>query len=76
MKYNQYAYVETDFQTQVQELLTIKFLPENYQELTFSELLAELVENTLAEVNPTADFARQAKLGEFAVSDNQTLADF
>ncbi|MDF7672915.1 Xaa-Pro dipeptidyl-peptidase [Lactobacillus sp. ESL0701] len=76
MKYNQYAYVETDFQTQVQELLTIKFLPENYQELTFSELLAELVENTLAEVNPTADFARQAKLAEFAVSDTQTLADF
>ncbi|WEV40894.1 Xaa-Pro dipeptidyl-peptidase [Lactobacillus sp. ESL0681] len=76
MKYNQYAYVETDYQTQLQELQAINFLPKNYQNLSFGQLLAELVANTLAEVNPTADSARLAKLQEFAVSSKQSLAEF
>ncbi|MDF7639121.1 Xaa-Pro dipeptidyl-peptidase [Lactobacillus sp. ESL0791] len=76
MKYNQYAYVETDLPTQIKELLNIDFLPENYQEQSFSELFAELTANCIAEVNPTADFARKVKLQEFAVSETETLADF
>lgn len=76
MKYNQYAYVETDYQTQVKELLNIKFLPVNFEQLTFSELLTTMVANVLAEVNPQDEDARKAKLTEFAVSSNQNLTAF
>lgn len=76
MKYNQYAYVETDFNSQVKELINIKFLPNNYQTLSFSELLKTMSENAVAEVTPDAEDARQAKLKEFAVSAKQTLAEF
>lgn len=76
MKYNQYAYVETDYDTQVKELLKIKFLPADFEQLTFSELLTKMVENVLAEVNPHDEDARKAKLTEFAVSSSQTLIDF
>lgn len=76
MKYNQYAYVETKLETQVKELLQIKFLPANYQDLSFAQLLAEMVENCRAEVQPNDENARAAKLNEIAVSPTQTLAAF
>ena len=76
MKYNQYAYVKTDYQTQVEELLQIKFLPSAYQKLSFSALLAELTANTVAVIAPDAKSARNAKLAEFAVSDSERLSDF
>ena len=76
MKYNQYAYVETKLETQVKELLQIKFLPANYQDLSFAQLLAEMVENCRAEVQPNDENARATKLNEFAVSSTQTLAAF
>ena len=76
MKYNQYAYVETKLETQVKELLQIKFLPANYQDLSFAQLLAEMVENCRAEVQPNDENARATKLNEFAVSPTQTLAAF
>ena len=76
MKYNQYAYVETKLETQVKELLQIKFLPANYQDLSFAQLLAEMVENCLAEVQPNDENARATKLNEIAVSPTQTLAAF
>ena len=76
MKYNQYAYVETKLETQVKELLQIKFLPANYQDLSFAKLLAEMVENCRAEVQPNDENARATKLNEFAVSPTQTLAAF
>ncbi|BDR60712.1 Xaa-Pro dipeptidyl-peptidase [Lactobacillus xylocopicola] len=76
MRYNQYAYVETDYATQVKELLQINFLPVDYQQCTFGELLATMVENTLAEVNLTDSTTRQAKLTEFAVSETETLASY
>lgn len=76
MKYNQYAYVETDFKTQVQELLNIKFLPENYQKQSFAALLSEMIKNAVAEVDPRAKSTRQAKLNEFVVSEKQTLPSF
>ena len=31
MKYNQYAYVKTDYPEQAKELIDINFLPRNYQ---------------------------------------------
>ncbi|KJY61589.1 Xaa-Pro dipeptidyl-peptidase [Lactobacillus apis] len=76
MKYNQYAYVETKLETQVKELLQIKFLPANYQDLSFAQLLAEMVENCRAEVQPNDENARATKLNEFAVSLTQTLVAF
>lgn len=76
MKYNQYAYVETKLETQVKELLQIKFLPANYQDLSFAQLLAEMVENCRAEIQPNDENARATKLNEFAVSPTQTLAAF
>lgn len=76
MKYNQYAYVETKLETQVKELLQIKFLPANYQDLSFAQLLAEMVENCRAEVQPNDENARATKLNEIAVSPTQTLAAF
>lgn len=76
MKYNQYAYVETKLETQVKELLQIKFLPANYQDLSFAQLLAEMAENCRAEVQPNDENARATKLNEFAVSPTQTLAAF
>lgn len=76
MKYNQYAYVETKLETQVKELLQIKFLPANYQDLSFAQLLAEMVENCRAEAQPNDENARATKLNEFAVSPTQTLAAF
>ena len=74
MKYNQYAYVETDFDNQVRELIDINFLPRNYEDWSFSDLLAKLVKNAIAEAK--TDAAKSAKLSEFAVSDHETLTDF
>lgn len=76
MKYNQYAFVKTSYEMQVQELLAIKFLPTDFQQLTFSDLSAAMFKNCIAEISPEADYARQAKLSEFAVSKKQTLAAF
>ena len=74
MKYNQYAYVKTGFNQQVKELIDINFLPRNYEDWSFSDLLAKLVKNAIAEAKN--DAAKTAKLNEFAVSDHETLADF
>lgn len=74
MKYNQYAYVETSFDQQVKELIDINFLPRNYEDWSFSDLLEKLVKNAIAEAK--TDAAKTAKLNEFAVSDHETLADF
>ena len=74
MKYNQYAYVDTPFEQQVKELIDINFLPRNYADWDFSDLLAKLIKNTIAEAK--TDAAKTAKLAEFAVSDHETLADF
>lgn len=74
MKYNQYAYVKTDFAQQVKELRTIRFLPKDYQKWSFSALLAKLTGNVLAEAKSEA--AKRAKLAEFAVSEKQSLANF
>lgn len=74
MKYNQYAYVKTDFDQQVKELTSINFLPKDYTNYSFSYLLAKLVENTIAEAK--TDEAKKAKLAEFAVSETQTLVNF
>ena len=48
MKYNQYAYVETDFDQQVKELIDINFLPKNYADWNFNDLLGKLVKMTIA----------------------------
>ncbi|RVU71671.1 Xaa-Pro dipeptidyl-peptidase [Lactobacillus xujianguonis] len=74
MKYNQYAYVKTDHEQEVKELIDINFLPRNYEDWSFSDLLAKLVKMTLAEAK--SDEAKTAKLAEFAVTESQTLADF
>lgn len=74
MKYNQYAYVKTGFNQQVKELIDINFLPRNYEDWSFSDLLAKLVKNAIAEAKN--DAAKTAKLNEFAVSDHETLTDF
>lgn len=74
MKYNQYAYVDTDFQEQIKELTDINFLPKNYQDWSFSNLLAKMIKNVLAEAK--SDQAKTTKLAEFAVSDKQTLTVF
>lgn len=74
MKYNQYAYVDTNHSDQVKELLAINFLPKNYQDWSFGDLLAKLVGNVIAEAK--TDEAKKAKLAEFAVDNTQTLADF
>ena len=74
MKYNQYAYVETDFDQQVKELIDINFLPKNYADWNFNDLLGKLVKMTIAEAK--TDAAKTTKLSEFAVSNEQTLADF
>ncbi len=76
MKYNQYAYVKTDYQTEVKELQQIKFLPADYEKLSFADLLAELTANAVAVVDPNDAGARKAKLAEFAVSETQTLKQF
>ena len=74
MKYNQYAYVKTDYPEQAKELIDINFLPRNYQEWSFSDLLAKLIKTVIVEAK--SDEAKTAKLSEFAVSDELTLADF
>ena len=74
MIYNQYAYVETAPAKQVEELLSINFLPANYQDLSFSNLLAVLTGNVLAEA--TTRQAKEAKFIEYAVSPSETLAQF
>lgn len=76
MKYNQYAYVKTNYQTEVKELQQIKFLPTDYEKLSFADLLAELTANAVAVVDPNDASARKAKLAEFAVSETQTLKQF
>ena len=76
MKYNQYAYVKTDYKTQVKELLQIKFLPIDYEKRSFSNLLGELTANAVAVIDPRDESARKAKLAEFAVSDVQPLNAF
>lgn len=74
MKYNQYGYVKTDFNKQVKELEAINFLPVEWQESSFSELLETLVENAIPEAKTYE--AKKAKLTEFAVDEKQTLANF
>ena len=74
MKYNQYAYVKTDYPEQAKELIDINFLPRNYQEWSFSDLLAKLIKTVIVEAK--SDEAKTAKLSEFAVSAELTLADF
>lgn len=74
MKYNQYAYVETSPEQAEKELLEINFLPENYQALSFRELFAVLTGNVLAEA--TTRQAKDARLCEFAVSENEDLKSF
>ena len=64
MKYNQYAYVETDFDQQVKELIDINFLPKNYADWNFNDLLGKLVKMTIAEAK--TDAAKTTKLSEFA----------
>ena len=76
MKYNQYAYVKTDYKTQVKELLQIKFLPMDYEKRSFSNLLGELTANAVAVIDPRDESARKAKIAEFAVSNVQTLNAF
>ena len=76
MKYNQYAYVKTDYKTQVKELLQIKFLPIDYEKRSFSNLLGELTANAVAVIDPRDESARKAKIAEFAVSNVQTLNAF
>ncbi|RMC54250.1 Xaa-Pro dipeptidyl-peptidase [Lactobacillus sp. ESL0261] len=76
MKYNQYAYVETDYKTEVKELLQIKFLPIDYEKRSFSNLLGELIANAVAVISPCDESARKAKLAEFAVSEVQPLNAF
>ena len=74
MKYNQYAYVQTPYEEQVKELTAINFLPKNFQNWSFSDLIAKLVKMSIAEAK--SDEAKEAKLNEFAVSETQTFANF
>lgn len=74
MKYNQYAYVQTPYEEQVKELTAINFLPKNFQNWSFSDLLAKLVKMSIAEAK--SDETKEAKLNEFAVSETQTFANF
>lgn len=74
MKYHQYAYVPTDRTTALQELQDIHFLPQDYQSLSFGQLLAHLVGQTLVEA--TSPAAKIAKLAEFATDDHTSLAAF
>lgn len=74
MKYNQYAYVKTSFDQQIKELMAINFLPQDYQELSFSNLFAQLVGNVLAEAKSRP--AKNSKLAAFAVSETQSLPAF
>lgn len=74
MRYNQYAYQQESFDNKVNELQSINFLPQNYQMLSFSDLLTFFIKNTLVEAK--TDEAKADKLKEFAVSDKQNLAEF
>lgn len=74
MKYNQFAFVETPYDEQVKEMLACRFLPENYQALSLSQLWQALIEAMLPEA--LTKQAKIAKLAEFAVDPSQTLADF
>lgn len=74
MKYNQYAYVETPFEKQVAELKAINFLPDDYSSYSLTALFAKLVQMTIAEAK--SDESKKAKMIEFAVSENQTLAEY
>ena len=74
MKYNQYAYVNSDFARQEKELLDINFLPKNWQDWKFSDLLSKLIKTIIVEAK--SDEAKTAKLAEFAVSEKETLAQF
>ncbi|MDO4912390.1 MAG: Xaa-Pro dipeptidyl-peptidase [Lactobacillus sp.] len=67
MRYNQFAYINTALPQAIKELSTINFLPDNYEELTFSELLKEFVLKTFPE-NPV-----NSKLAELAVGDVDLL---
>ena len=74
MKYNQYAYVETKPETQIKELKDINFLPNDYQKLSFANLLKALFGNILAEAKTKQ--AKSSKFIEFATDESTTLADF
>ncbi|QNQ82052.1 Xaa-Pro dipeptidyl-peptidase [Lactobacillus sp. PV037] len=74
MKYNQYAYLKTDYQTKINELLNIKFLKVDWEKESFASLLKNLFENCFAQA--TTSQAKEAKLNEYAVSETETLADF
>lgn len=71
MKYNQFAYQKTDFETQVAELQQIDFLPQNWQEQKLSELLAALTAQVIVEAKSSS--SRQAKFAEIAVDSNMCL---
>ncbi len=74
MKFNQYAYVEIDPKKQIEELKNINFLPVNFEKYNFSDLLATLFKNLLAEAKTPE--AKTAKLSEFAINENETLTTF
>lgn len=74
MKYNQYAYLKTDYKTKINELRNIRFLDSNWEKASFSELLRNLIKACLVEA--TSSQAKEAKLNEFAVNDTETLTDF
>lgn len=74
MKYNQYAYVTTPLEKEINELQAIDFLPSNYSNYSLTELFGLLVKQTIAEAK-TAE-SKTAKMIEFAVSETTVLADY
>lgn len=74
MKYNQYAYLKTDYKTKIKELININFLDANWEKTDFSELLKNLIKACLVEA--TSSQAKETKLSEFAVNDTETLTNF
>lgn len=74
MKYNQYAYLKTDYKTKINELISINFLNSNWEKESFTSLLKTFLKKCLVEA--TSSEAKDAKFSEFAVNENETLADF
>ena len=74
MKYNQYAYVTTPLEKEINELQAIDFLPTDYSSYSLTELFGSLVKQTIAEAK-TAE-SKTAKMIEFAVSETTVLADY
>lgn len=74
MKYNQFAYQATSNKQQIAEMLSINFLPQNYQTFTASDLLCLLVKKIIVEARSPE--AKNAKLQEIAVKQQQNLKQF